>query len=92
MAYVPQQWINNYKADTAENFVNRQDANDMGYWGARRGDFMVHFAGSGNKIGDILEYSGVGEEVFDRIQGGNVLRNVSVDIEHFWGNYKQKEG
>ncbi|KAM3484204.1 hypothetical protein MY8738_002472 [Beauveria namnaoensis] len=75
VAYIPQQWLNNYRADTAENFMNREDTNGMGYWGARRGDFILHFAGSDNKKGDILEYSGVGEEVFDRIQAGNVLRN-----------------
>ncbi|KAF1730604.1 putative alpha-1,2-galactosyltransferase [Beauveria bassiana] len=87
VAYVPQQWINNYRGDSAEHFINRQDVKGMSYWGARRGDFMVHFAGSDNKKGDILEYSGVGEKVFDRIQEGNVLRNVSMDIEQFWGNY-----
>ncbi|KAM3548697.1 hypothetical protein MY1884_009072 [Beauveria asiatica] len=91
VAYVPQHWLNNYRLDTAENFVHRQDANGMAYWGARRGDFMVHFAGSDNKMGDVLEYSGVGEEVFTRIQEGNVLRNTSVDIEQFWENYTQEK-
>ncbi|QLI70630.1 uncharacterized protein G6M90_00g068290 [Metarhizium brunneum] len=89
VAYIPQHWINNYRGDTAEDFVNRSDASDMAYWVARRGDFALHFAGSGNKSGNIMEYAGVGEEVFDAIHGGSILRNISMDIEEFWGTYKK---
>lgn len=89
VAYIPQHWINNYRGDTAESFLNRSDASDMAYWMVRRGDFAVHFAGSGDKNGNIMEYAGIGEEVFDAIQGGDILRNVSTDIKEFWEMYKK---
>ncbi|KAM3456191.1 hypothetical protein NHJ6243_008276 [Beauveria neobassiana] len=78
VAYIPQQWINNYRVDTAENFMNRQDANGMGYWVARRGDFIVHFAGSGNKKGDILEYSG--RQQTQLIKSNPILRPASRGV------------
>lgn len=86
MVYIPQHWINNYREDTAEDFVNCSDVSDMAYWIARRGDFALHFTGSGNKSGNIVEYAGVGEEVFNAIQGGSILRNISISIKEFLGN------
>ncbi|OAA36466.1 galactosyl transferase GMA12/MNN10 family protein [Metarhizium rileyi] len=79
VVYMPQHWINNYRGETAEMFASRDKVDGLEDWMARRGDFMMHFAASVNKSGEITDYAKVGQELFGRLQRHDVLRNITQD-------------
>lgn len=92
VAYIPQPWINTYAWDTAQDFMSRKEVDGLDDWASRRGDFLIHFAGNGNKELNLVEYSSVGEKIFNIWQTGDILRDVSMDIEYYWGNYSNADG
>lgn len=92
VAYIPQPWINTYAWDTAEDFMNRKHVEGLDDWAARKGDFLIHFAGNWNKELNLVEYADVGEKMFNIWQTRDILRDVSMDIDYFWGNFSNGQG
>ncbi|KEY64702.1 hypothetical protein S7711_02901 [Stachybotrys chartarum IBT 7711] len=81
---VPQTWFNTYPKDEAEGFVTRENEDELQDYHARRGDFLVHFAGVGNKSGAINNWLGVLEDMADVWETGRVQRDATADIARFW--------
>ncbi|GKT93051.1 galactosyl transferase gma12 mnn10 family protein [Colletotrichum tofieldiae] len=84
--FVPQPWFNAYPGSNASTFLERGDEEGLADYQARRGDFLIHFAGVGDKgkeMGgwlDMLRENGsslVAET--ERTQ-----RNATPGIEGFW--------
>ena len=84
--YVPQHWFNAYgaKEGIAEEFLNLNDASELPEWAARKGDFLIHFAGCSNKAEEMRGYSKISRELENVWRSGDWLRDIGADIEAFW--------
>jgi mannan polymerase II complex MNN10 subunit len=82
--FVPQHWFNAYEGGAAELFEQRKDEEGLKTFQARRGDYLVHFAGHGSKDQAIREWKGMLDTSGDIWEEDRVLRDVSKEIEAFW--------
>jgi hypothetical protein len=89
---VPQTWFNTYPKDEAEGFVTRENEGELEEYHARRGDFLVHFAGVVNKADAISNWFGVLEDMADVWETGRVQRDVTADIAKFWEECESSGG
>ncbi|KAL0938329.1 uncharacterized protein CTRU02_204939 [Colletotrichum truncatum] len=82
--FVPQHWFNTYPGGNATRFLERNDEEGLADYQARRGDFLVHFAGVPAKdksIDDWVDILGGMPDVWD---AEKVQRNTTTDVEAFW--------
>ncbi|KFA81215.1 hypothetical protein S40288_10188 [Stachybotrys chartarum IBT 40288] len=89
---VPQTWFNTYPKGEAEGFVTRENEDGLEEYHARRGDFLVHFAGVMDKADAINNWMGVLEGMTDVWETGRVQRDVTVDIARIWEEFESSEG
>ncbi|KAF1840008.1 glycosyltransferase family 34 protein [Cucurbitaria berberidis CBS 394.84] len=82
--FVPQSWFNAYDRGGAELFATRENEEGLQADHVRRGDYLVHFAGHGNKGQVIEEWVGVLGNMEDVWEKGSVQRDVSREVAEFW--------
>lgn len=85
--YVPQHWFNAYPLGGSDDFEARTDTAGMSAERARRGDFIVHFAGDGDKKAWIDSWDEMVREMGNVWQLGTWQRNTTGEIERFWANH-----
>ncbi|KAF2743940.1 glycosyltransferase family 34 protein [Sporormia fimetaria CBS 119925] len=90
--YVPQEWFNAYPHGSAEEYETREDEEGLERFHVRRGDFLVHFAGVGERGREMLEWVRVARRVGNVWEGGRVLRDLKREIEGFWERLKVERG
>ncbi|KAF3046412.1 hypothetical protein E8E12_008140 [Didymella heteroderae] len=75
---VPQHWFNAYQHGGAEEFVSSNGTNPEGWdeLNARRGDWLIHFAGNQHKDEVLNEWADMVEGMKDVWETGKVQRNV----------------
>lgn len=83
--FVPQHWFNAYDIGGAKAYATRDNVMDLSDMTVRRGDFLVHFAGSQDKKKVIEEWVGMLGREGDVWEKETVQRDVSEDIVSFWG-------
>ncbi|KAJ8109222.1 hypothetical protein OPT61_g7617 [Boeremia exigua] len=83
---VPQHWFNSYSNGGAEDFVGRTDASEEGMeeTHARRGDWLIHFAGNDHKDVALNEWADMLEDMEDVWENDRVQRDVSDEVRQFW--------
>ncbi|KAJ4324848.1 hypothetical protein N0V94_001077 [Neodidymelliopsis sp. IMI 364377] len=84
--FVPQHWFNAYSHGGPEDFATRNEIEDEGMEDvyARRGDWLIHFAGNEHKDKALNEWADMLEIVKDVWREGRVQRDVSEAIRIFW--------
>ncbi|KAF4962178.1 hypothetical protein FSARC_9752 [Fusarium sarcochroum] len=81
---VPSVWFNAYPGDSPTEFAQRKTDEGLEYYNARRGDFLVHFAGVENKNQIIYEWADMLESQKGVWQPEQTLRNITTSIEATW--------
>lgn len=84
--YVPQHWFNTYPLGNSAAFEGRTDTTGMSHERARRGDFIVHFAGDGVKEEWIETWDDMLRRMGNVWESGRWQRNTTGEIEDFWGS------
>ncbi|KPM45266.1 hypothetical protein AK830_g1302 [Neonectria ditissima] len=82
--YVPQHWFNAYPEGVADELISRANTTGLPERAARRGDFLVHFAGNGDKGRAINEWLDTSSRVGNVWQTGRVQRDVTEEVVEFW--------
>jgi mannan polymerase II complex MNN10 subunit len=83
--YVPQHWFNAFpNLGGWKDFESRADTRDLEDGVARRGDFIVHFAGSGDKGAWVETWDVMLRRVGTVWKSGTALRDVAKEVKHFW--------
>jgi mannan polymerase II complex MNN10 subunit len=82
--YVPQHWFNGYEEGGAQKFQDREDVEGLKELHVRRGDYLVHFAGRGERGHLLNEWSGILKEADNVWEKDRVQRDVSREVEAFW--------
>ncbi|KAF3032789.1 hypothetical protein E8E11_003464 [Didymella keratinophila] len=83
---VPQHWFNAYQHGSASEFVESNGTNPEGWdeLNARRGDWLIHFAGNQHKDEAINEWADMIDGLEDVWETGRVQRNVDGEVKQFW--------
>lgn len=83
---VPQHWFNAYSNGGPKEFVERNDTKEegMGEVHARRGDWLIHFAGNSHKDEALNGWADMLEDMEDVWEKGRVQRNVDGEVRQFW--------
>ncbi|KAF3043854.1 hypothetical protein E8E11_008539 [Didymella keratinophila] len=83
---VPQHWFNAYQHGSAQDFVSSNGTNPEGWdeWNAKRGDWLIHFAGNEHKDQALNEWMIMLDGMDDVWETGNVQRNVDGEVRQFW--------
>ncbi|KAH7399384.1 hypothetical protein BKA66DRAFT_451684 [Pyrenochaeta sp. MPI-SDFR-AT-0127] len=82
--FIPQHWFNAYEHGGPLLFAERGDDASLQKEFARRGDYLVHFAGHPHKDEAIEEWVTVLDNMEDVWEMGSVQRDVSEQIADFW--------
>lgn len=82
--YVPQHWFNAYEGGAAQMFEDREDEEGLKQFQARRGDYLVHFAGHSRKDQAIRDWKSMLDQSGDVWEENRAQRDVSQEIETFW--------
>jgi hypothetical protein len=84
--YVPQQWFNAYPQHEwpLEAYEERTDEDGLMDFEARRGDFLVHFAGHGDRARAMMSWLHMVSRMGNIWEGNRVLRDYTHEIERFW--------
>lgn len=82
---VPQHWFNAYSHGGPSDFVERNGTEDgMEDVHARKGDWLVHFAGVGRKDEALDGWADMLEDAGDVWEEKSVQRDVSGEVRQFW--------
>ncbi|WQF86086.1 Putative glycosyltransferase 34, nucleotide-diphospho-sugar transferase [Colletotrichum destructivum] len=86
--FVPQTWFNAYPGGNASTFLEREDEAGLADYQARRGDFLVHFAGVGERGKAMDDWVGMLQRNGSSLaaETWRTQRNASRAIMEFWGD------
>ena len=83
VAYVPSHWFNAYTGGEPSDFLNRKDQNLRDFQ-ARRGDFLLHFAGHPKKNESMARWVNELDRLGNVWERGDAQRVLEGEIEWFW--------
>lgn len=82
--YVPQHWFNAYPQAESKDFAQRADTEGMDEYHVRRGDFLVHFAGHGDKGKKLTQWWDMSRQLDNVWESHTVQRDVNKEIKEWW--------
>lgn len=82
--YVPQEWFNAYPNGDPELYEQRTNEDGLEKFHVRRGDFLVHFAGHGDKPTALDKWAKMVKRMGNIWESNRVQRDYTTDIERFW--------
>lgn len=83
--WVPQQWFNAYdRVGGPHIYASQALFAEIDITNARRGDFLVHFAGIGNKSEAINNWMDTLAGMDDVWETGSAQRNLTQEVAEFW--------
>ncbi|KAK4233151.1 galactosyl transferase GMA12/MNN10 family-domain-containing protein [Achaetomium macrosporum] len=89
VVWVPQWWFNAYpRGKDKENFAPLKDDIDAEGYHARRGDFLVHFAGVGGRDKAMSPWLDIAETAVSGWAAESKERDLDTEIRDFWAAWK----
>ncbi|KAF1833023.1 hypothetical protein BDW02DRAFT_589971 [Decorospora gaudefroyi] len=82
--YVPQHWFNGYPKGGPLVFKERENLDGLDDFQVRRGDYLVHFAGHGDRAKALPEWTDMLEQMEDVWKKGRVQRDIGEEVKAFW--------
>ncbi|KAF4443728.1 hypothetical protein F53441_11370 [Fusarium austroafricanum] len=82
--YIPQEWFNTYPKGSAVAFEGMMGEAGLKEYHARRGDFLLHFAGRGGRDKSLNEWTSMLERTKGIWPKERVQRNTTTSIHDFW--------
>ncbi|KAJ3533273.1 hypothetical protein NM208_g2554 [Fusarium decemcellulare] len=83
---VPSVWFNAYPGDSPTEFMERKSEEGLEYYNARRGDFLLHFAGIEDKDQLVDEWADMLERQKGPWQPQQILRNITANVQRIWSD------
>lgn len=87
---VPWYWFNAYPDEdkSVEKYRDNLEPEDLEWFRARKGDFVVHFAGDDGRSGRMPEWLDMLKDVGNVWEKGEVGRDITMEIEEYWSNWQ----
>jgi len=91
VARVPWYWFNAYpdEDDSVKKYREGLESDDLEWFRARKGDYVVHFAGDDGRSGRMLEWEDMLEKLGNVYEKKQQVRDVTKEIEAYWTAYKE---
>jgi hypothetical protein len=91
VARVPWYWFNAYP-DADRSAAKYRDGERAEWFRARKGDFVIHFAGDSGRVARMPGWMDMLEEVGNVWEkGGDKLRDITPEVKEYWKAYKKGE-
>lgn len=89
---VPWYWFNAYpdEEDSVKKYKDGLEPDNLEWFRARKGDYVVHFAGDNGRSGRMPEWLSMLEQVGNVYEKKEQQRDVTKEIEQYWNAYKSK--
>ncbi|KAF1842752.1 glycosyltransferase family 34 protein [Cucurbitaria berberidis CBS 394.84] len=90
VARVPWYWFNAYpdENESVEKYRDGLEPEDLEWFRARKGDFIVHFAGDDGRSGRMPEWLNMLGEVGNVWEKGETKRDITVEIQKYWRSWE----
>ncbi|CAO2656543.1 Nn.00g053460.m01.CDS01 [Neocucurbitaria sp. VM-36] len=87
---VPWYWFNAYpdEDESVEKFQDGLEPENLEWFRARKGDFVVHFAGDEGRSGRMPGWLNMLDEVGNVWEKGDVGRDITEEIKEYWRSWK----
>lgn len=87
---VPWYWFNAYpdESDSVKKYSEGLESEDLEWFRARKGDFVVHFAGDDGRSGRMPDWLNMLQDLGNVWEKGGVRRDITKEIEEYWNSYK----
>lgn len=91
VAQVPWYWFNAYpdEDDSVNKFKDGKESEDLEWFRARKGDYVVHFAGDDERSGRMPGWLDMLENLGNVYEKKEQMRDVSGEIERYWKSFKE---
>ena len=88
---VPWYWFNAYPDEdkSVEKYRDGLEPNDLEWFRARKGDFVVHFAGDNSRSGRMPAWQDMLDQVGNVWEKGDVGRDITEEIQQYWSSYEK---
>ncbi|KAF2831741.1 hypothetical protein CC86DRAFT_367031 [Ophiobolus disseminans] len=87
---VPWYWFNAYpdEDDSVNKYREGRETEDLEWFRARKGDYVVHFAGDDGRSGRMPDWENMIEEVGNVYEKKEQQRDVTKEVEKYWQSWK----
>jgi mannan polymerase II complex MNN10 subunit len=87
---VPWYWFNAYpdEDDSVKKYREGLETDDLEWFRARKGDFVVHFAGDDGRSGRMPDWLDMLEQVGNVYEKKEQQRDVTKEVAAFWASWK----
>ena len=87
---VPWYWFNAYPDEdkSVEKYKDGLEPEDLEWFRARKGDFIVHFAGDDGRSGRMPEWLDMLKDVGNVWEKGEVGRDITLEIQNYWSAWE----
>jgi mannan polymerase II complex MNN10 subunit len=87
---VPWYWFNAFpdEEDSVEKYRNGSEPEDLEWFRARKGDFVVHFAGDHGRADRMVRWMDMLEEKGNIYEKNEQQRDVTSEIARYWSSWK----
>lgn len=89
---VPWYWFNAYpdEEDSVKKYKEGLEPENLEWFRARKGDYVVHFAGDDGRSGRMPDWLNMLDQVGNVYEKKEQQRDVTKEIEQYWTAYKTK--
>jgi mannan polymerase II complex MNN10 subunit len=89
---VPWYWFNAYpdEDDSVRKYENGVESEDLEWFRARKGDFVVHFAGDDGRSGRMPEWLDMLQRVGNVYEKSEQQRDVTPEVRKYWSSWLSK--
>lgn len=88
---VPWYWFNAYpdEEDSVTKYRDGLEPADLEWFRARKGDFVVHFAGDDGRSGRMPGWLDMLDQLGNVWEKGGARRDITKEISQYWTSYKE---
>lgn len=88
---VPWYWFNAYpdEEDSVKKYQEGLEPDNLEWFRARKGDYVVHFAGDDGRSGRMPEWLNMLAQLGNVYEKKEVVRDVSKEVEAYWKDFKE---
>ncbi|KAF1935712.1 hypothetical protein EJ02DRAFT_116604 [Clathrospora elynae] len=87
---VPWYWFNAYpdEGDSVKSYRDGLEPNNLEWFRARKGDFVVHFAGDDGRNRRMPDWLDMLQDLGNVWENGDALRDITSEISSYWNSWK----
>jgi mannan polymerase II complex MNN10 subunit len=89
VVHIPRYWFNAYpdEEDSVRKYRKGVESEDLECFHARKGDYVVHFAGGDGRSDRMPEWLDMLQQVGNMYEKSEQQRDVTTEVERYWSSW-----